>query len=69
MPDGLFRLIADGTGIQENDIGLLDIGSGVKTIFLKNRRNNLTVREIHLAAIALDIKLAAIASVIGLLIC
>jgi hypothetical protein len=61
IPHGLFCLLANRAGIEENQIGLLYIGSCVEAILSKNRRDNLAIREVHLAAITLDVKLPAIA--------
>ena len=53
--------LTNGTGIQKNDIRIVVVGSCVKTMVLQNRRNNFTIREIHLTAIAFDIELSFLA--------
>jgi len=53
-----FCFFSDGTGIDQNQISGFQLVCGPKTFLGQNRRYDLAVRKIHLAAVALNIKIA-----------
>jgi len=52
----LLGLLADGTGVEQHEVGIGEVVGGVKTFVKQNARHDFRVREIHLAAIALNVK-------------
>ena len=56
----LLGVLADGTGIQEDQIRLFFIPRGRESRFVEDACHNLRIAEVHLAAIALQIELASI---------
>ncbi len=56
----MFGVLADGTGIQEDQIRLFFIPRGRESRFVEDACHNLRIAEVHLATIALQIELASI---------
>ena len=55
LANSLFRLFAHRTGVDEHQIGIINSISSIITYFREDRSHNLTVGEIHLASITLDV--------------
>ena len=49
---GLLRFFADGTRIQQNQVGFFHIKRGIVALFVQNGSHNFRIGEIHLAAVA-----------------
>ena len=56
MVDFLFRIVAHGTGVEEDGIGLLDTLAGVVACHLHDRGYHLRVGYVHLAAVGFYIQ-------------
>jgi len=59
----LFSLFPNRTGIQKNDIRTFEVGRGIKAVVFHDGGNDLTVGEIHLASVTLDVKFFGFARV------
>ncbi|MDT4850225.1 hypothetical protein FQZ97_843690 [compost metagenome] len=57
VPYPLLGIVTNGTGIQQNEIGLHHIGGSRIPVIPENRCHHFAVGEIHLAAITLYIQL------------
>ena len=58
MADPLLCVVADGAGVQQDQIGLaLILGGGVAGLG-EDASDNLAVAEVHLATVALEVQLA-----------
>ena len=51
LADALFGVVADGTGVDENKISLVDIAYQGVAGFGQNGTDNFTVGQIHLATV------------------
>src|SRR5690606_41747434 len=51
----LLGLLTYGARIQEHDVGIVNVGSRVKTLVSEYRCHNLAVREVHLASVTLNV--------------
>src|SRR5688500_6138102 len=59
VPDSLFGLFPDRTGVQKHNIRQRDIGCGIITLLREDGSDNLTIGKIHLAAVTFYIQLPA----------
>ena len=58
-PDALLGVVADGASVDKDDVGLLGpLGIGV-ALLLHDRDDDFRIADVHLAAVGLDIELAA----------
>jgi len=55
LTNSLFGIVANGAGIEENDIGIEFVVGGGETMFAHNRGNNFTVAEVHGTAVTFNI--------------
>ena len=55
--DGFFGFFPDGTGVDQDQVSDVDISGGLVTCFCQDGSDDLTVIEVHLAAITLDIEM------------
>ena len=57
---GLLGLFANRAGIQQHQIGLLEVVRGLVPVLLKDGCDDLAVRKIHLAPVGLEVELLAL---------
>ncbi len=56
-PDALLGVVADGAGIDEDDVGLLGIVGMDVALLLHDRDDDLRIADVHLAAVGLEVEL------------
>lgn len=55
----LLRIIADGTGIQQDQIGFLELACQAKTVLVEDGSHDLAVTKVHLATITFQVEQTA----------
>ena len=59
-PDALLGILANGTGIEQDQIRFVFIACGRESRITQNACNNLRIAKIHLTSVALQVELSRV---------